>query len=131
MGRYEEIFTPACLEAVFPSGERTSAFFDALFGDAEEGAYDIRLSFQRAREEAPEQLVFFFELHQRNGMCLACNLTHGLPQVFRRHPVIALNALCAELAERAGWKDAEWTWELGSTEEVSNKLHVIPLTLKR
>ena len=102
MGRYEEIFTPACLEAVFPSGERTSAFFDALFGDAEEGAYDIRLSFQRAREEAPEQLVFFFELHQRNGM-----------------------------AERAGWKDGEWTWELGSTEEVSNKLHVIPLTLKR
>ena len=55
----------------------------------------------------------------------------GLPQVFRRHPVIALNALCADLAERAGWKDGEWTWELGSTEEVSNKLHVIPLTLKR
>ena len=66
-----------------------------------------------------------------SSMCLACNLTHGLPQVFRRHPVIALNALCADLAERAGWKDGEWTWELGSTEEVSNKLHVIPLTLKR
>ena len=29
------------LESIFPA-ERTDAFFDALFGGAEEGAYDIR-----------------------------------------------------------------------------------------
>lgn len=129
MGRYEAIFTPSCLEGLFPAEERTNAFFDALFGDAEDGAYDIRLVFHRAQEQSGERLEFFFELHQRNGMCLACNLTHGLPQVFRRHPVIALPALCADLAARAGWPDGAWSWELGETEEASDALHVIPLAL--
>ena len=131
MGSYQSVFTPSCLEGLFPAEERTAAFFDALFGDAADGAYDIRLTFQRAREGAAEQLEFFFELHQRRGMCLACNLTHGLPQVFRRHPVIALNDLCAGIARRAGWTDGEWSWELGETEEVSDSLHVIPLKLMK
>lgn len=129
MSRYEALFTPTCLDEIFPAEERTNAFFDALFGNAEEGAYDIRLTFHRAQEKEREQLEFFFELHQRNGMCLACNLTHGLPQVFRRHPVIGLKELCAQLARRAGWADNEWSWELGETEEASDELHVIPLTL--
>lgn len=67
MGSYQSVFTPSCLEGLFPAEERTAAFFDALFGDAEDGAYDIRLTFQRAREGAAEQLEFFFELHQRRG----------------------------------------------------------------
>lgn len=129
MGRYEALFTPACLDGIFPAEERTKAFFDALFGDAEEGAYDIRLTFHGAQGQKAEQLKFFFELHQRKGMCLACNLTHGLPQVFRRYPVIGLKDLCAQLARHAGWSDNEWSWELGETEEASDKLHIIPLTL--
>ena len=37
-----DVFTPECLNDLFPI-QRTNDFFDALFGDAEEGAYDIRL----------------------------------------------------------------------------------------
>ena len=58
MGSYQSVFTPSCLEGLFPAEERTAAFFDALFGDAEDGAYDIRLTFQRAREGAAEHLEF-------------------------------------------------------------------------
>lgn len=67
MGSYQSVFTPSCLEGLFPAEERTAAFFDALFGDAEDGAYDIRLTFQQRAEGAAEQLEFFFELHQRRG----------------------------------------------------------------
>jgi hypothetical protein len=35
-----KVLDKAFLESVFPP-ERTEAFFDALFGGAEEGAYDI------------------------------------------------------------------------------------------
>ena len=129
MRHYEELFTSACLERLFPSKERTDAFFEALFGDAEDGAYDIKLSVHRFLQKDGERLEFFFELHQRNGMCLACNLTHGLPQVFRRHPVIALQKLCADIAVVAGWQDAKWHCELSDTEEVSDALHVIPLAV--
>ena len=38
-----DVFTPECLNDLFPP-QRTDDFFDALFGDAEEGAYDIRLA---------------------------------------------------------------------------------------
>ena len=127
MPAYEEIFTGDRLRELFPP-ERTEEFFEALFGGAEEGAYDIRLSFQRGSEK---RLDFLFELHQRNGMCLACNLTHGLPQVFARHPVINIRALAAGLAELAGWPEGSWEWELERTEEVSDALHVIPFVLKR
>ena len=43
-----KVLDKAFLESVFPP-ERTEAFFDALFGGAEEGAYDIVLPqvFQR------------------------------------------------------------------------------------
>lgn len=37
-----KVLDKAFLESVFPP-ERTEAFFDALFGGAEEGAYDIVL----------------------------------------------------------------------------------------
>ena len=35
-----DVFTPECLNDLFPI-QRTNDFFDALFGDAEEGAYDV------------------------------------------------------------------------------------------
>jgi hypothetical protein len=122
-----DIFIQERLLGLFPP-ERTEDFFEALFGGAEDGAYDIRLN---ALKTSEQRMDFVFELHQRNGKCLACNLTHGLPQVFTRHPVINVKGLAAQLAELAGWTDSTWTWELGNTEEVSDALHIIPLSLKR
>ena len=119
-----QIFTSDYLDEVFPPS-RTQAFFEALFGDAEEGAYDIRLAFEA---QNPEELKFSFQLHQRPGMCLACNLTYGLPQVFTRHPVLAVGRLAETLCARAGAESASWS--LGSTRPVSRELHVIPFTIK-
>ena len=77
-----DVFTPECLNDLFPI-QRTNDFFDALFGDAEEGAYDIRLVVD-PEESDDGELHFYFELHQRAGRCLVCSLTYGLPQVFER-----------------------------------------------
>lgn len=124
-----DVFTPECLHALFPP-ERTDEFFDALFGDAEEGAYDIRLALDP--EESDEgELHFYFELHQRADRCLVCSLTYGLPQVFERHPVINLKGLVGEIAQRAGWDLDDVWWRIGTTEGISNALHRIPLVLIR
>ncbi len=122
---YGQLFSKVFMDEVFPP-ERTDQFFEALFGDPDDGAYDIRMSLLSGSEKA---LNFLFELHQRGNACLACNLTHGLPHVFRRHPVIDINGVAEKLARRAGWE--EWEWQLGSTEEVSRALHVIPLSIKK
>lgn len=127
MPSYEEIFSRENLEQVFPP-ERTAQFFEALFGDPEEGAYDIRMSLLTSSER---KLDFLFELHQRGDACLACNLTYGLPGVFLRHPIINIKGVTAELAKRAGWADGTWEWSLGTTDEISKALHVIPLSLKK
>jgi hypothetical protein len=121
------LFSQDFLAHVFPP-ERTDAFFDALFGDPKEGAYDIRLSFLSGSEVL---LNFAFELHQRGNACLACNLTHGLPHVFKRHPVINVDGLSKELARRAGWEDGAWDWHIGDTVEVSRALHIVPLQLAK
>ena len=99
------------LDSLFPAS-RTEAFFDALFGGAEEGAYDIRLTCRRV---ADDRLDMAFELHQRPGKCLACHLTYGLPQLFQRHPVLSVAGVARALADAAGWQDMRW--ERGSTEE--------------
>ena len=127
MPSYEEIFSLEQMNEVFPL-ERTAEFFEALFGDPEEGAYDIRMSLLSASDRT---LNFLFELHQRGDACLACNLTYGLPGVFMRHPIINIKGVTAELARRTGWPEGSWEWKLGTTEEISKALHVIPLTLKR
>ena len=124
MSEAQQLFEPAYLDEIFPPS-RTDAFFEALFGDAEDGAYDIRLRFQK---ETPHELHFEFHLLQRPGMCLACNLTYGLPQVFSRHPVLAVGKLVDALCERLGKTAA--TWNLSSTREMSKNLHVIPLTIR-
>lgn len=115
----------AWLDSIFPP-ERTDDFFEALFGGAEEGAYDIRLVY---RKENPSQLEMAFELHQRPGKCLACNLTYGLPQVFQRHPILNVKAVASELAKACGWEKHHWT--LGTTEEHSRALHCIPFSVFR
>lgn len=123
MSRYGHIFTDDILRTIF-SEERANAFFDALFGDAEEGSYDIALAYAG---DSGERLDFELRLTQRPGKCLACNLTYGLPQVFSRHPIINVPGIADAVARHAGSDGA--AWELGATREVSRELHVIPLTI--
>ncbi len=124
MAQYGDIFTEDRLASIFPA-ERTDDFFEALFGDAEEGSYDIELGFAGSDGNA---LNFELKLNQRPGKCLACNLTYGLPQVFSRHPIINVQGIADAVAEAAGESAA--TWELGVTREVSRELHVIPLKIE-
>ena len=102
------------------------AFVDALFGDAEEGAYDIRLVF---KGQTANTLTFGLELHERPDRCLACNLTYGLPEAFSRHPIINVKGLAAEITALLGDKATCIDWKLGTTQTVSKKLHVIPLMI--
>lgn len=123
MSRYGDIFTDEKLRALFPAG-RTDDFFEALFGDAEEGSYDIELGYVGSEDR---DLDFEMRLVQRPGKCLACNLTYGLPEVFARHPIINVNGIADAVAQAAGVDSA--TWQLGATREQSRDLHVIPLRI--
>lgn len=125
MNTVQDLFTRETLQTLFPP-DRADAFFAALFGDAEEGAYDIRLAFQG---QAANTLTFALELHERPGRCLACNLTYGLPEVFSRHPVINLKGLMAEIDALLADRATCTGWKLGTTQTVSKKLHVIPLLI--
>ncbi|MDA8163997.1 MAG: pancreas/duodenum homeobox protein 1 [Desulfobacteraceae bacterium] len=120
-----QIFTPEVLAGIFPP-ERADQFFEALFGDASEGAYDITLVFRECRE-AENRLQFELQLHERPGKCLACNLTYGLPEVFSRHPLLDFKGVARELAARLGATCKEW--RLGTTQSRSRQLHVVPFTI--
>ena len=120
-----DIFTQEWARAQFPP-ERTDAFFDALFGDAEEGAYSIHLRYVKSAGQVHE---FVFELQRRPGKCLVCSLTYGLPQVFSRHPLLNVKGLVATVAEALGHDPARVQWELLPTQEHSEALHSIPLVV--
>ena len=126
MTDWKQIFSRTTLRELFPQ-ERTDAFFDALFGDASEGAYDIELSFD-GYDRAARNLRFLLNLRERPGRCLACNLTYGLPQVFSRHPLLAVGKLAQTLCAQV--QAAPASWELTSTREISRSLHVIPFIIK-
>lgn len=120
-----EIFTRDWTDATFPP-QRAEDFFEALFGGAEEGAYDIALRFV---EQRGSEYEFSFDLIQRPGKCLVCNLTYGLPQVFSRHPVLNVKGVAEAVAAALGKTAADVSWKLNPTREVSAKLHVIPLII--
>ena len=119
-----EVFSSEALGRLFPP-DRADSFFEALFGDAGDGAFDITLCFL---EREGDTLHFELQLRQRPGKCLACNLTYGLPDVFSRHPVIDIRGLAREIVKIAGFA-GEPAFNLGSTMEISKKLHVVPLTV--
>ncbi len=121
------LLTQDMLDALLPP-ERSDAFFDALYGDAEDGAYTIKLVL---REVAEQSAHLAFELHQRPEKCLVCSLTYGLPQVFQRHPLINTQGMAQEIATTLGWDASGITWELGRTEEHGAALHSIPFTIKK
>jgi hypothetical protein len=124
----EQIFTGPVLQALFPP-ERSHDFFDALFGDASEGAYDIALTFD-GYDQAGQTLNFLLNLHERPGRCLACNLTSGLPQVFSRHPVINIKGLVLEIEKLLDGKMVCESWKVGGTIQKSRSLHCLPLQIQ-
>ena len=121
-----QIFTNEILNILFPA-DRADEFFDALFGDVSEGAYDIGLIY---KSHTQNELCFEFHLMQRPGKCLACNLTYGLPKVFSRHSIINIKGLISQIDKLlSNYKIKCTTWKLGSTKEISRQLHVIPLII--
>ncbi len=122
---FQEVFSTKVLENLFPK-DRSNKFFDALYGDAAEGAYDIQLMFKDGENKG---LLFEFQLNERPGKCLACNLTYGLPEVFGRHPIINVKGLVKEIEKLLDGKAMCKDWKLGTTREISRHLHVIPLEI--
>jgi len=119
----DDIISPDKFNDFLPE-DVSDSFFDALYGDADEGAYDISLKF---KEFSENKLTFEFHLSQRPGKCLACNLTYGLPEVFSRHPIINVKGLITKINELMNGKMKCTDWKIGSTREISKELHIIPL----
>jgi len=119
------LFSPEAIREIFPEN-LADDFFEALYGDPAEGAYDIGLAF---REQSEGNLIFEFHLKQRPGKCLRCSLTYGLPQVFARHPVINIKELVQKIDARLDGQGTCGEWRLGRTREISEDFHVIPLVI--
>ena len=121
----DALFSSEVLLKIFPK-ERTDEFFEALFGDADEGSYDIELAYKSMDNKS---LTLELLLHERPGCCLACNLTQGLPQVFSRHPVINVNSIVRDIDKLIGDRSTCGEGSLGHTEQRSSSLHVIPIKI--
>lgn len=122
---FKAILTEENLARIFPK-ERADEFFEALFGDASEGSYDIELAY---REVSGNTLIMDLLLKERPNCCLACNLTQGLPQVFSRHPIINVNGIVGEIDTLLGDGWSCRGWSLGYTEQYNRSLHVIPIKI--
>lgn len=122
---FSELFTEKVMDGLFPT-DRADRFFEAIYGEISEGAYDIRLSYHGRTEDT---LEFRFNLHRRPKKCLVCSLTYGLPKVFTRHPIINIQNLVSDIGNMLNGAAACNRWELGQTKEISSDLHVIPLTI--
>jgi len=123
---FKDLFNPEACTGLMPA-DTADRFFDALFGDASEGSFDLGLHYRRGDNET---LVFDILLHERPGHCLACNLTYGLPEVFSRHPVIDINGIVAKIDDLLGERGQTGDWKLGATTQQSQALHTIPLLIE-
>ncbi len=123
-----QVIDNAFLEKLFPPG-RDNEFFEALYGGAEEGAFDIRLKAEGFDNKA-SRLLLVFELKERAGKCMACSLTYGLPPVFERHPVINMAGMMKEIdkALSPDWRVSQW--QLGTTTTMAPKVNIIPVTVE-
>jgi len=121
----KQLFSEETIKQILPDN-LADQFFDALYGDPTEGAYNIGLFF---KDHKYNSLTFEFHLTQRPGKCLRCNLTYGLPEVFSRHPLINVKGLVAKIDEQLNGQGKCTDWKLGQTIEVSNDLHIIPLII--
>jgi hypothetical protein len=125
---WRAIYSDAVLSEIFPE-VRADQFFEALYGDIQEGAYNIGLKF-RGFDSNRSRLHFELELKERPGKCLACNLTYGLPEVFSRHPLINIKGIVKDLEKLLGNGFRFGEWFLGQTQSVSKDLHTIALVIK-
>ncbi len=116
----DEIFTQEFLDDLLPP-EKSDRFFEALYGDASEGAYDIKLKYLYAESN---RIELSFNLINRPGKCLVCSLTYGLPVVLSRHPVIDIKGMIRKIEQKTGVLIVHW--RLGDTSENNASLHVIP-----
>ncbi|MEF3167930.1 MAG: pancreas/duodenum homeobox protein 1 [Deltaproteobacteria bacterium] len=124
----KRILTDAFLAEILPS-ERADTFFDAIYGGAEEGAFDISLK-EVGLDEGENELHLEYLLTERPGKCIACSLTYGLPQVFERHPVIDIAGTVERIGEALKPKWKITGWRLGATRAAAPKVHSIPFVLK-
>lgn len=113
------------LDSLFPE-DRADQFFEALLGDASEGAYDIRLTLVSVE---PKQIELEFQLRARPHKCLVCNLTFGLPKVFSLHPIINIKGMVEKITARLEGHASIRGWHMGETNGVSSDFHMIPLFL--
>jgi len=123
--KIDALFTADALLQMFPK-KRSDEFFDALFGDASEGAYDIELAYGGTNGS---KLIMELKLHERPGCCLACNLTQGLPQVFSRHPIINVKGVVDDVDKLLGDDISCTEWSLGYTEQREKAMHIIPIDI--
>jgi len=123
--KIDTLFTDDTLKQLFPE-DRTNDFFEALFGDSDEGAYDIALAYGGVNGNT---LTMELQLHERPGCCLVCNLTQGLPQVFSRHPIINVSGIVADVDTILGDIASCQEWSLGYTEQRQKDMHIIPISI--
>jgi hypothetical protein len=125
--KFKHLFTPPLLLELFPA-DRSNQFFEALYGDVEEGVYDISLEYEGYNDD-DHTLHFLFKLTERPKKCLACHLTYGLPEVFARHPLIGVAELVKVIDRRLGdLADCE-DWRLEPTRTISRKIYGVPLSI--
>ncbi len=124
----EPVVTDEFLSNLFPP-ERADEFFDALYGGAEAGAFDIGLR-SAGFDRQGNTLIIEFVLTERPGHCMACNLTYGLPQVFEKHPVINLKGIIDEIRKMLEPKWQIEDWEIGSTQVINRQVNTIPVFIK-
>lgn len=120
------LFSSQICNTLLPPG-RANEFFEALLGDADEGAYDLELHYVGVQGGT---IRFDILLRERPGHCLACNLTYGLPQVFSRHPIIDIAGLVKKIETIIDERGKTGNWRLGSTSQRSRSVHAIPLTIE-
>jgi hypothetical protein len=123
---YEELFSADYLRKILPE-DRADHFFEALLGDPEEGSFDIRLVFEGKEGHC---LRFAFHLQERPGKCLTCSRTYGLPEVFKRHPVINLLGIIDQIHQTLNGSHRIDRWQLERTREIAKGLHAIPLLIQ-
>ncbi len=124
----DNLFTKNILDGILPP-QLSNDFFEALYGEADEGAYNISLSFKNY-DSKKKTLSFELQLHERVDKCLACNLTSGLPEVFSRHPLINIKGLVEKIEAILGDDVKCSGWELGRTQTHSATMHTIPLIIQ-
>jgi hypothetical protein len=125
---YRELFPASFLLDLFPAS-RSNDFFEALYGDIEEGAYDISLVYE-GFDPARNTLHFALNLSERPGKCLACHLTQGLPEVFARHPLINIAGVVAGIAAQLGARASCGAWRLDATRTIARDLYAVPLIIE-